>query len=201
MRKQKLILGLLLFIFPLLGNAQSYTLSGGLRLGNGNNIRQVGLSLQQRFAKNYTAEAILQSDFKRNTTFHLLGKRHFPIIFRRFNVYAGGGLSLGSEQSERLVNNEVTITAGNPTVGADLILGVEFTLARINFSLDYKPNLNLTGRTPWYQGQVGISARHVILKGNYFKKLKRKRKRKKRQKARSEKRAEGNGLLQIFEKQ
>lgn len=177
---------ILLLTLPLALSAQSYIMSGGLRLGSGESGRMVGLTTQQRFAKHYTFEQIVQTDFSRNTTVHLMAKKHIPLVTRRLNVYGGGGLSFGSETSKDLITR-------NGTMGVDMIAGAEFTLAKMNISVDYKPNFNVAGgRSPWVSGQVAISARTVLVKGNFFKKLKRKRNRKKRQRNRERNKKDRN---------
>lgn len=184
---------LLLLTLPLALSAQSYIMSAGLRLGSGYTGRMVGLTAQQRFARHYTFEEIIQTDFSRNTTVHVLAKKHIPIVTRRLNVYGGGGVSFGSEQSTETIGNEIITTTGNGTMGVDLIAGAEFTLAKMNISVDYKPNFNVAGdRNPWASGQVALSARTVLVKGNFFKKLKRKRKRNKRQKERERNKKDRN---------
>ena len=144
--------------------AQSYQTAFGLRMGNNATNRTFGLTVQQRFFGTFTAEGIVQSDFKHNTTGHVLIEKHYPIICKRFNYYVGAGISFGRESSvlDQVETQQVITTYGNRTIGADLIGGLEFTFMGISASLDYKPNLNLTGREPWCQGQVGISARYVI---------------------------------------
>ena len=169
--------------------AQTYTTTAGLRLGNGGPSRQAGLTIQQRLAKKITVEGILQTDFRHNTTFHVIGQKHVPILTRRLNFYMGGGLSFGSEQSEIVVNNQVETTTGNATVGVDMVAGVELTLSGLNVSLDYKPNFNVAGRDPWMNSQVGFSVRTVVLKGNFFRKMKRKREKRRKQKAREKEKA------------
>jgi len=84
-------------------------------------------------------------------------------------------------------------TFQNKTFGADLIVGAEVTLLHWNVSVDYKPNFNLSGRESWYQGQVGVSVRGVVISDSALKKHKREKAREKRQKERekaSEKRIE-----------
>ena len=131
-------------------------------------------------------------------------------ISDRVGFYMGGGLSFGSEESVR--NNrdarEIITTYGNATVGVDLIFGLEFTLLKHNFSVDYKPNFNLAGREPWYRGQVGFSARGVLVKGSTQNKRKRQRtrerKKKLKEKERNKKRGtvpSGNFLYKVFKKQ
>lgn len=60
--------------------AQRYGTAMGIRFGNSELSRTVGLSVQQRVLERVTLEAILQSDFSRNTNFSLLAERHRPII-------------------------------------------------------------------------------------------------------------------------
>ncbi|WP_162416614.1 hypothetical protein [Cyclobacterium roseum] len=172
-------------------HAQSYGTALGLRLANNNSYRMLGLSAQQRIQKGLSAEAILQSDFNANTTVHALLKKHRPLISKRFNYYYGAGISLGLEESREKVPETQTIiqTYGNRTIGVDIIAGVEMTLMGVSFSVDYKPNVNVLGREPWYSGQVGISVRSVLVKGSIQNK-------KRRQKARKKRRNNSQGIFQ-----
>ncbi len=172
--------------FPIF--AQSYGTTAGLRLGNNNHYRTLGISAKHRIVKGLTAEAILQSDFNVNTTAHLLIVRHRPLISRRFNYYYGAGASVGIEESREKIPGDMQIihTYGNPTLGVDLIAGVEFTILKMNVSLDYKPNVNIAGREPWYLGQVGLSVRHVLVKGSEQNKKRRQKARKKRREDRNQ---------------
>lgn len=142
----------------------------------------IGISAQHRIMQQLTLEGIVQSDFNRNTSAHLLMKMHRPIISKRFNYFYGGGLSLGSEESFRKqeANNEIIHTYGNATMGVDLIGGIEMTFAGAVLSLDYKPNINISGREEFFRGQIGISARMVLDKGKEQNKRWRQKKREKR---------------------
>lgn len=178
--------------------AQRYGTAAGLRLGNSELSRTVGLTVQQRIVDRVTVEGILQSDFSRNTTLSILGKKHSPIISKRFNYYYGGGIAFGNEES--FVKNSETMqidhTFGNSTVGVDLIGGIELTVANAVISLDYKPNINLAGRSEFYRGQVGISARTVLVKSK-------EQKRKQRQRQKSKKAAQSqskNPFANLFKK-
>lgn len=163
---------------------QRYASAIGIRLGSNDFSRTVGLTAQQRIFKQVTLEGIIQSDFNKNTTIHILGKKHHPIISKRFNYYYGGGFSSGWEESwlKHPETKQVLHTYGNATTGMDLIAGIEMTVASTVISLDYKPNINLAGRNEFYRGQVGISARMVLVKG-------REQDKRWRQKARAKKRA------------
>ena len=178
-------------------NAQRYGNSLGLRFGNGNQ-RTIGLSYNQHLFKYISAEAILQSDFNRNTTAHALIKQHQPIFGKFLNIYVGTGLSIGNEESiiADESSKQLITTYDNATIGADVLLGAELTLLGLNVSLDYKPNINLIGRENWYDGQVGFSVRKVLIS---YKDLKKKRKKKARQKRRED-RQENHSDLGLFKK-
>ena len=165
---------------------QKYGNSLGVRLSDGKVYRSVGLTFQQRILKNITIEGILQSDFTHNTLLQGMIEHHMPIISKRLNYYIGTGLTLGNEQStfkEAETGNLVT-SYNNATFGANLIAGLEITLLKYNISIDYKPNFNITGREKWVQGEVGISARAVIMDGAAFDKKQRLKKKTKRKEAR-----------------
>lgn len=160
-------------------NAQRYGTTLGIRMGNNQISRTFGITAQQRIADHASLEAILQSDFNLNSTFSILAKKHHPIISKRFNYYYGAGLSLGKEESFVKNESDQTIirTYGNNTTGVDLIGGIEMTLLNTVISVDYKPNINLAGRSEFYRGQIGLSARMVLVKSKEQKKRQRQRQR------------------------
>ncbi|MCH7399146.1 hypothetical protein MM236_14170 [Belliella sp. DSM 107340] len=187
---QKFTTFLLLSFFLFFSNVtfgQRYGTAAGLRLGSNDFSRTVGITAQQRILKHVTLEGIIQSDFSRNTTMHLLIEKHKPIISKRFNYYYGLGYSLGWEESnvKNPATMEVVTTYGNNTNGIDLIAGIEMTVLNTTISLDYKPNFNMSGREEFYRGQVGISARTVIVKSKAQDKKRRKKARAKRKKNRT----------------
>ncbi|MCH7412155.1 hypothetical protein MM213_01570 [Belliella sp. R4-6] len=187
---QKFTAFLLLSFFLFCSNgsfAQRYGTAAGLRLGSNDFSRTVGITAQQRILKHVTLEGIIQSDFSRNTTMHLLIEKHKPIISKRFNYYYGLGYSLGWEESnvKNPATMEIVTTYGNNTNGIDLIAGIEMTVLNTTISLDYKPNFNMSGREEFYRGQVGISARTVIVKSKVQDKKRRKKARAKRKKNRT----------------
>jgi hypothetical protein len=160
--------------------AQSYGTSLGIRLGNNDNFRMGGLTLQQQLFNKITLEGIAQTDFSHNHTLHAMIEHHQNIISKRLNFYVGAGFSGGIEENtstEKLDNKTVTTTTyNNKTFGADLIAGLEVTLLKYNIAIDYKPNFNFTGRTSWYQGQIGISLRAVLVSGSAWNKHHKKKK-------------------------
>ena len=177
--------------------AQTYKHTLGLRLSGGTGARMVGLTSNYRLAKGLSVEGIIQSNFSDNHTAHLLLKRHRGLVSRRFNFYYGGGLSLGSEESfyRDASSKEKVFTYGNPTVGLDVIGGIEFTLLRMNMSFDVKPNINLSGRQNWVTFQSGLSIRSVMVTSGQAKKRKRQRARARRQQERQQ---SGNGKIWPF---
>ncbi len=181
-QKYLFLLTLILSFFYSNVQAQRYGTSAGLRLGSNDVSRTVGISVQQRILKHVTIEGIVQSDFNTNSTFHALLEKHHSIISKRFNYYYGAGISFGMEESfvKNADTKEIVRTYGNATTGIDLIGGIEMTIANATISLDYKPNFNMAGREEFFRGQVGISARMVIVKSKEQNK-------KKRQKARAKK--------------
>lgn len=181
-----ILLGLFILISSQ-SNAQRYGTAAGLRLGSNDYSRTVGITAQQRILKNVTVEGIVQSDFNRNTTLHLLLEKHKPIISKRFNYYYGLGYSLGWEESniKNPITKEIITTYGNNTNGIDLIGGIEMTILNTTVSLDYKPNFNMSGKEEFYRGQVGISVRTVIVKSKVQDKKRRQRAREKRRKNRT----------------
>jgi hypothetical protein len=187
----RILVLLLLVSFAEMSLAQSYGTTLGIRLGNNANYRSLGLTMNQRIVKHVTLEGIVQSDFKYNTTGHLMIRRHQSLLSRRLNAYVGTGFSFGVEESEFKDDQNVLIRpVDNKTMGVDLVAGLEFTLLKATISLDYKPNINLVGREPWYAGQVGISARTVIISGAQQNKNRRKRLREKKRDDRQDERDE-----------
>lgn len=183
--------------FPVL--AQKYGTAFGLRFAN-DDQRMLGITVEQRLLKHITLEGIIQSDFNSNTTAHALVKRHIPILTKRLNLFTGAGLSLGNEESigKDPATREVVTTYGNKTLNADLIIGAELTILKMNVSLDYKPNINIAGRDNWYKDQVGISVRTVLIKDSTRKKKQRKKERAKRRKERLDHRENKQGFFERF---
>jgi hypothetical protein len=148
-------------------HSQQYTTSAGLRLG-----RSFGLTVNQRIARRLSVEGILQTNLSGTTTLHGLIRQHQSILTRRANLYYGAGIHTGS------------------MTGIDGVLGVEATLARINFSIDVKPVVNIVGSTGFnvFQIQPAASVRYVVFKSGDTKKQRaRKKKRRQRQRNRSRK--------------
>ena len=192
-----LVVSILLFTIAFRTEAQRYGSAVGLRMGSNDYSRTIGISAQQRVFKHITLEGILQSDFNKNSTAHLLVEVHRPIVSKRFNYYYGAGFSVGWEESfvKDKGTKQILHTYGNSTSSVDLIAGVELSILNTVISLDYKPNFNLSGREEFVRGQIGISARMVLVKS---KEQDKKRRKKARAKKRQKREATGPKLKNTF---
>ena len=177
---KKIIICILLSLGGTFLLAQSYDLTGGIRMGT-----DWGLTTKYRFAKKTTGEFILQSSLQREELIlTALVEQHSPLISRRFNFYVGGGLHKGwlTPKEGEVIKDPFGLTA---------IAGIEFTLARLNLTWDFKPAINLVGGEQKVYKQTGISVRYVFLKKNEIAKNKKRRDRMRR---RAERRANGDGF-------
>ncbi len=151
MKKLLLILPAILLLNFL--NAQSYNTTLGMRMGT-----DWGVSVQHRILKKTTIEAIIQSSFSREEAIvTLLAEQHNPVISRRFNLYVGGGIHKG------WLTPEEGVEVKDP-FGITAIFGLEFTLARLNLSYDFKPAVNLIGGEKRIYSQTAFSLRYVLFK-------------------------------------
>ena len=175
-------------LFSLLGcgqliHAQSYFTAVGVRLGN-----TIGLTVNQRLQKKWSAEGILQNDLNGTIAVSAIAKRHTAILARGLNIYVGTGpqlrFSSQEDNSEPSINSLEESSDNNSTVtnvGLDILLGAELSLGRINVSLDAKP-LILIGSSDFFQPEGAFSARYVLFKTSKAQKKRWRRKRKARKK-------------------
>jgi len=178
---KKLIFHLLISLTPISLFSQAYMTAGGLGLGT-----DWGLTVQQRLAKSLTAEGIVQSSLQREEVLLTgLVEKHYALVFRGLNLYAGAGLHKGWLNNTSSTEPPAQ-TAGDP-FGLTFIGGAELTLGRLNFSYDFKPAINLSGGEKSFYTQTGVSVRYVFLKNKVYKKHLKEKKKAKRQK-------EGKGI-------
>ena len=145
------------FALSLVG--QGYNTIGGVRFGT-----DWGITAKHRLKDRITVEAILQNSTQREEVLiSALVAKHNPLITKRFNFYTGGGLHFG-------VNSEPDgeDTVKNP-FGVTAIAGVEFKIAKLILSWDFKPVINLVGGSKSFYPQSGISLRYVFVKKPLFK--------------------------------
>lgn len=138
--------------------AQSYNTAGGIRLGT-----DLGLTFQQYIADNWTAELILSTTAKalnRESGVSLLGEKHKSLFGRSLNAYLGLGLYKGFVE-----NTNLNIGVRNP-LGITGVGGLELSRGDYNFSLDYRPQLNLNAgiNQNIYTANTALSVRYIFKK-------------------------------------
>ena len=137
--------------------SQAYRTAAGLRLGTGEGAG-VALTVQQLISKGTTIEGIFQPSFNgSDAALDLIYEKHNKILFRRFNIYSGGGI----HKVWRADNTENQSKADFGLVG---ILGGEMTFKKISVSWDYKPAMNLLGGSTNFSHQSAISVRMILVK-------------------------------------
>ncbi len=137
---------------------QRYKTAAGIRVDNGLN-----LTVQQYITNGWTAEGILHTHIASNNLgVTLLAEKHHKILFRGLNFYGGGGVHYyglnTSTKDAGTVNNNVWGLSG--------IGGAELSVGRINFAVDWKPELHLSGDQvhPFEWNGASISVRYIIAK-------------------------------------
>lgn len=138
--------------------AQRYKTAAGIRVDNG-----VNLTIQQYITNGWTVEGILHTPIaSENLGVTLLAEKHHKILFRGFNFYGGGGLHYyginTSDVAERSTDKNVW--------GLSAIGGAELSIGRLNFAVDWKPELHLSGDEvrPFDWNGASISVRYIIAK-------------------------------------
>ncbi len=167
------------FLFCMDTSAQSYKFAIGVRAGS-----DIGLTGKVRLFKNVTLEAILQNSLSNkytdSKTMALLLEDHQPLISRRFNAYYGGGVLFGVQQLAEAEDR-------NGVMGLAAIVGLEFTLGRMNISYDLKPSYYSKGGG--FDFETALSLRYVLIKTEKKKLFDRdERQKRKRKKERQKKR-------------
>ena len=147
-------------------SGQKYITASGVRIGPDH----LGISVQQRFFKQFTVESIISMNVNEARLTGML-EHHQKILGRRLNAYLG----LGGHVS---VINKI-----GSLYGVDGILGLEYKmmLSRLALSFDFQPAYHLNGDDS-FNMRSAITLRKVLLKDNHFKKKKRKRQRAQRKK-------------------
>ncbi|MEY3194372.1 MAG: hypothetical protein RIQ78_469 [Bacteroidota bacterium] len=138
--------------------SQAYKTAAGVRFDNGFNI-----TLQQFLQDGWTVEGILHTPIlSRDFGATILGEKHHKIIARGTNFYTGAGVhyywNANANQNTSLVKHNVFGFTG--------IAGIEFSMGRLNLSVDWKPELHLAGDQshPFDWNGAAISARYIIEK-------------------------------------
>ena len=141
------------FVFgSMIGSAQTYTTSAGLRLGDG-----IGISMRQKLIKRTTIEGLFYKHQKSDLT--LAGAmldHHMPVLTKRLNLYMGGGFGRAFKQPD-----ESTQSSFNAFM---LNAGLEFTISRLNMSWDFVPVIPIGAEDESLVPMTAFSLRYVIIK-------------------------------------
>ncbi len=172
--------------------SQSYNTAIGVRLGSG-----AGISLQQRVANKTTLEGIVGTKFKDNAyKVTLVAKQHFPILFKRFNVYTGGGVHKGwYTGGNRTTIDEPANPIENP-FGVTLVGGAELSLGKFNISYDFLPSFNFRGGEKAFESSTAVTVRYILWERPTQREIRKKKRKKKKKGSKSS----GGGLFDIFKK-
>jgi len=157
-------------LIPFSGYSQSYNTTLGLRLGDG-----IGITARQRVLKKASLEGLFYQHHKSDQTVAgLLIAHHMPVLSRRLNLYAGGGMAWAFSES-----NESPATSYKTVM---INAGLEFTIARLNLSWDFIPLIPISNEDEGLTTMTAFSIRYVLVKktkNNLFQKDKKKKKRNK----------------------
>ncbi|MEO6039624.1 MAG: hypothetical protein ABIQ93_14520 [Saprospiraceae bacterium] len=138
--------------------AQRYKTAVGVRIDGGLN-----LTAQQYITNGWTAEGIVHTGINSDRFgVTLLGEKHHKILFRGINFYVGAGLHYYGINGSDVEGN----ASANQVFGLTAIGGAELSIGRLNFAVDWKPELHLAGDQvhPFNWNGASISVRYIIAK-------------------------------------
>lgn len=137
--------------------AQSYKTAAGIRIDNG-----INLTVQQHIFNNWTAEGILHTSLaSEDLGLTILAEKHQKILFRGLNLYYGGGAHYYWQNAPSRTENEIN----SNVYGLSLIGGAEITFGRINFAIDWKPELHLNESSRVFDWNgASLSVRYIFAK-------------------------------------
>ncbi len=139
--------------------AQEYTTALGFRGGF-----YTGLTVKHFVKEDVAIEGILAT---RWSGFHVTGlyevHKYAAFDVPRLNWYYGAGAHIGFYNS-RYAYPEGWGTVHSTGLGIDGIIGIEYNIEEIpiNFSLDWKPMINLIGRPGFWGDSGALSARYYF---------------------------------------
>jgi hypothetical protein len=135
---------------------QSYNTAIGMRFGD-----DLKFSINQRILSKTTVEVNLSDGLFSDVKYaSAMIKSHSPIVSKRLNFYLGGGI-YGSSSTLDRIEDEDFVYSSEGLVG---VMGAEFTVGRINVSIDYSPhfatNKDFAGRR--LTADSALSVRYVL---------------------------------------
>ncbi len=139
-------------------SAQRYKTAAGIRIDGGLN-----LTVQQYITNGWTAEGIIHTGINTDRFgLTVLGEKHHKILFRGINFYTGAGLHYYGINA----SDQDAIDPAPNVFGLSVIGGAELSIGRLNFAVDWKPELHVSGAQgkPFNWNGASISARYIIAK-------------------------------------
>lgn len=153
--KKLAIIVFALFILGFSAEAQDYRTGIGLRAGF-----PYGLTVKHFLNETNALEGILASSWGGFVLTGLYENEHWTGEYPGLNWFWGFGAHIGFWDNNNYIND---INVGS-VIGADFIVGLEYTFDEIplNLSLDVMPSVNLIGYTGWGGIHGGLSIRYVF---------------------------------------
>jgi hypothetical protein len=161
MMSRSFVLSLTLALASSQSIAQKYTTAAGLRIGSG-----IGFTVQQHVFNKLTIEGTLQQNlFKSGTNVAVLAEHHYPIAFKGFNFYVGGGPHAEFKPDTRVYDDKGnSYTIHNNAYGVSGVAGIEMRLKNLLLSYDYQPGVNIHGGDHIFSSRTGLSVRYILIK-------------------------------------
>ena len=143
-------------LFAIASNAQDYRTAIGLRGGWPSN----GLTVKHFLNEKNALEGILATSYEGFVVTALYENEHWTGHYPGLNWFWGFGAHIGFWGDF----NPYTDNYSGPILGADFILGLEYTFDEIplNLSLDLLPSVNLIGYSGWGGLHSGLSIRYAF---------------------------------------
>jgi hypothetical protein len=155
---KKIIVTLALTIFLVVSaTGQDYRTSLGLRAGY-----PYGLTVKHFLNKTNAIEGVLASSWGGFVITGLYENEHWTGEYPGLNWFWGVGAHIGFWDAGRNPNIDEAYVGS--VIGADAILGLEYTFDEIplNLSIDLLPSVNLIGHTGWGGIFGALSVRYVF---------------------------------------
>jgi len=148
--KKIILLALLAGLTTTTLKAQDYNWGAGVRVGGA----ATGINFKTFVSGADAIEALLS--FQRGVNFYALYERNVPMNAKGLNFYYGAGGNIGNWEKKHHEDKF--------TIGIDGVVGMEYKIenAPIVLGVDYKPCLNIIGRTGFKWYDFGFNVRVVF---------------------------------------
>jgi len=155
MKKLILIIGVIATL-GITAQGHDYRTALGIRLGWPAN----GVTVKHFLNETNAVEGIIATSYGGFVLTGLYENEHWTGEYPGLNWFWGFGAHLGFWDSNPYADQ----FSGSTIVGADFIVGLEYTFDEIplNLSMDLMPSVNLIGYTGWGGIKGGISVRYVF---------------------------------------